>query len=206
MYRIIMRKNRRWWEHPPGRGSGLIRRKDPQVKRETTGGGSTGMEIRKSKVEDLGRMMEIYEEARAFMASYGNREQWGDGYPKRDILEEDIALGRSYVVTEGERIVGTFAFFIGHDPVYDVITEGHWTEDRPYGVIHRVASCSEARGIGHACFEFCTKAADYVRIDTHEKNLPMQQALTRYGFHYCGKIRYPKNGERIAFDYIQNET
>ena len=56
------------------------------------------------------------------------------------MLEEDIALGRSYVVLEQGRIVGSFVFFIGHEPVYDVITNGVWHAEKPYGVIHRVAS------------------------------------------------------------------
>lgn len=150
-------------------------------------------------------MMEIFEEARAFMASYGNATQWGGGYPQKEVLEEDIARERSYVITEGERIVGTFVFFLGHEPLYDEITEGAWSTNRPYGVIHRVASCGEARGIGRACFDYCSAKADYVRIDTHEKNIPMQQALTRYGFRRCGIVVYPEKGRRIGFDYIRCE-
>lgn len=163
------------------------------------------MEIRKSTAEDLDRLMDIFEEARRFMAAKGNPDQWNGGYPQREILEEDIALGRSYVITEDGSIVGTFVFFLGHEPIYETLTEGHWTDDRPYGVIHRVASSGAARGIGRACFDFCTKKAEYVRIDTHEKNLPMQQALRRYGFRYCGKVVYPTNGERIGFDYVRKE-
>lgn len=164
------------------------------------------MEIRKSRVEDLDRMMEIYAAARAFMAANGNPGQWGDGYPARAVLEEDIALGRSYVVFEDEKAVGTFVFFVGHEPVYDVITNGAWHAEKPYGVIHRVASDATTRGVGRACFDFCATQADYIRIDTHEKNLPMQQALQRYGFTRCGEVDYGEKGRRIAFDYVVSQT
>ena len=161
------------------------------------------MEIRKSRVEDLDRMMEIYAAARAFMASKGNPGQWGDGYPARAVLEEDIALGRSYVVLEDEKVVGTFVFFIGHEPVYDVITNGAWHAEKPYGVIHRIASDGMTRGVGRVSFDFCATQTDYIRIDTHEKNLPMQQALQRYGFQRCGDILYASGKERIGFDFVK---
>ena len=163
------------------------------------------MEIRKSRVEDLDRMMGIFAAARAFMAANGNPDQWGDGYPQRAVLEEDIALGRSYVVLEAGRIVGTFVFFVGHEPVYDVITNGAWHAEKPYGVIHRVASDGVTRGVGRACFDYCASQADYLRIDTHEKNRPMQQALERYGFQRCGGVTYEPGKERIGFDYVENK-
>ena len=153
------------------------------------------MEIRKSRVGDLDRMMEIFAAARAFMAANGNPGQWA-------VLEEDIALGRSYVVLEAGKVVGTFVFFVGHEPVYDVITNGAWSAEKPYGVIHRVASDGVTRGVGRACFDFCAAQSDYLRIDTHEKNRPMQQALTRYGFQRCGDVVYEDGKERIAFDYV----
>ena len=164
------------------------------------------MEIRKSRVGDLDRMMEIFAAARAFMAANGNPGQWGDGYPQRAVLEEDIARGRSYVVLEAGKVVGTFVFFVGHEPVYDVITNGAWSAEKPYGVIHRVASDGVTRGVGRACFDFCAAQADYIRIDTHEKNRPMQQALQRYGFRRCGDVVYEDGKERIAFDYVGNKT
>lgn len=89
------------------------------------------MEIRKSRVGDLDRMMEIFAAARAFMAANGNPRQWGDGYPQR------------------------------------------------------------------------AAQTDYIRIDTHEQNRPMQQALTRYGFQRCGDVVYEEGKERIAFDLVK---
>ena len=73
--------------------------------------------IRKAKREDMPRLIEIYDYARAFMASVGNASQWGDGYPLPSQLEEDIALGRLYVACDENGIPhGAFAFILGDDP------------------------------------------------------------------------------------------
>ena len=39
------------------------------------------MEIRRATLQDLDRMLEIYDYARAFMRSTGNPTQWSGGYP-----------------------------------------------------------------------------------------------------------------------------
>ena len=66
------------------------------------------MQIRKSTPEDLAQMMELYAKARVFMRENGNPNQWGDSHPAQEIIEADIAAGKSYVCTEGEEIISTF--------------------------------------------------------------------------------------------------
>ena len=44
----------------------------------------------------------------------------------------------------------------------------------------------------------------YVRIDTHEDNKPMQGALKKFGFRECGVIHLERGAERIAFDCRKN--
>ena len=48
------------------------------------------MIIRHSSKNDIPKMLEIYETARAFMRSTGNMEQWINGYPSKEVLESDI--------------------------------------------------------------------------------------------------------------------
>ena len=81
---------------------------------------------------------------------------------------------------------------------------GTWHSDLPYGAVHRVASDGSTRGLTKACFDFCTKIIDYIRIDTHENNKPMQGALQKYGFRECGIIHIDDGTPRIAFDYLKN--
>ena len=71
-------------------------------------------------------------------------------------------------------------------------------------MIHRIAVSDEARGKGAAGFIFagCYEKYPNIKIDTHRDNLPMQKALERAGFKYCGII-YLKNGEeRLAYQKV----
>ncbi len=159
------------------------------------------MEIRKSTRKDVKEILDIFNTARNYMVAHGNATQWGDGYPGEDVLNNDIENGNSYVIIENGEIVGTFAFIIGEEPTYEVIDNGSWSYDIPYGTIHRVASSGKAKGVAKACFDFCFDLIDYIRIDTHRDNESMQSAIERYGFKKCGIIYVRNNSERIAFDY-----
>lgn len=160
------------------------------------------MQIRASKTEDIPAIMAIYDKARAFMEQTGNPTQWGDGYPKQELIEDDLRQEHSYVCVNEGRIVGTFTLIFGDDPTYQLIEDGEWHSERPYGAIHRVASDGTAKGVAGACFDFCKEKIDYLRIDTHEANKPMQAAILRYGFQKCGVIYTRDGSPRIAFDYL----
>ena len=97
--------------------------------------------IRKAKLTDLDRMMEIYARAKRFMDSTGNTTQWEIGYPTRKIIQDDIENGYSFVCMGEDNIPhAAFKFFVGEDPTYRVIEQGSWKNDNTYGTIHRVAS------------------------------------------------------------------
>ena len=156
--------------------------------------------IRKATPADLEAMVRIYDYARGFMARTGNPKQWGDGYPKKELLQEDIAQGRSYVI-EGEdaHVHAVFFYAPGPDPSYAVIENGAWLNDAPYGVIHRIAGDGQVRGVLAAAVAFCRAMCPEVRIDTHFDNHVMQSALAKQGFQKCGII-YLENGDpRIAY-------
>ena len=56
------------------------------------------MEIRRTTLEDLPRLLELYAQARQFMADHGNPNQWGPTHwPPEALLRQDIAQGHSYV-------------------------------------------------------------------------------------------------------------
>lgn len=161
------------------------------------------MEIRASRQEDVSKIMEIFSAARAYMVAHGNATQWADGYPDEQVLQRDIQNGNNYVVLDGGEVVGTFSLIIGEEPTYQIIKNGEWHHNRPYGTIHRVASNGRSRGIARECFTYCLNKIDYLRIDTHRDNRSMQAAIERFGFQTCGTI-YVRNGsERIAYDYLK---
>mgnify|MGYP002094606407 CR=1 FL=1 len=62
------------------------------------------MYVRRSNMEDIPAMMDLYAQARVFMRENGNPNQWDDSYPSRELLEKDIAFGNSYIVEMMRRI------------------------------------------------------------------------------------------------------
>lgn len=145
-------------------------------------------------------MLAIYERARAYMASVGNPHQWGkSGYSSAALLQEDIARKRSFVVVNGlGQVVATFVFEIGEDPTYNII-EGAWLNAEPYGVIHRLASSGQERGVARIVFAWCSSLIRNLRVDTHEQNFIMQHLFLSLGFVLCGTIYLPDGSPRLAY-------
>ncbi|MCI8538238.1 MAG: GNAT family N-acetyltransferase [Oscillospiraceae bacterium] len=147
------------------------------------------MEIRPAALADLDAIMEIYEHARTYMAEQGNASQWGQFYPFRELLEEDIRKNQCYVCTVSGQVCGVFVLVLGEEPNYRVIEGGSWKNSNPYGVIHRLASGGTVPGVFGACLEFCKAQIPDLRADTHENNRTMQHLLEKYGFERRGVIR-----------------
>ena len=53
--------------------------------------------IRLAQREDLSAILAVYEAARRYMRENGNPTQWGESYPERSMLEEDIRRRQLYV-------------------------------------------------------------------------------------------------------------
>jgi len=157
------------------------------------------MEIRPSRREDVDALLAIYEYARAYMRKTGNPHQWDGGYPSRELLEEDAALGRGYVLIQGGAVHGTFVFDLDPEPTYHVIYGGHWLNDAPYGVIHRLAKDGEVKEVFQAVLAFCRKKCYNIRADTHADNRIMQHLLTANGFQRCGTIYLADGSPRFAY-------
>ena len=150
-------------------------------------------------------MMGIVRDAVQFLHDSGVN-QWQDGYPNEEVLKSDIAAGKSYVLTDGGKVVGMVALSFLPDHCYDDIT-GAWLNDEPYAVIHRsaVSSSVRGRGCGRLLYEECEKLASAngyknIRVDTHRDNLVMNSMLTKYGYKMCGTIFV----DTAEFDAIRN--
>jgi RimJ/RimL family protein N-acetyltransferase len=159
------------------------------------------MTIEKALMEDIDKLMPLYDHARQFMADNGNPNQWINGYPSREVIAGDINEGNCYVCHDEQgTIIGAFTFIIDADPTYLIIKEGAWlNESAPYGVIHRLASDGSRHGIGKSCIDWCFTKIGNIRIDTHRDNLIMQRLVTAYGFSYCGIIYTHNHTERLAY-------
>lgn len=161
------------------------------------------MFIRKTEIQDLPHLLEIYRKARSFMSHNGNAKQWGETWPPADLIRQNILDGTSYVCQENEDIVGTFFFRVGKniEPCYNNIKDGQWFNDTSYGVIHRLASVENKRGIATFCLSWCYKQCGHLRADTHPDNIPMRNLLLKCGFKYCGTINVEHDDmPRLAFE------
>ena len=160
-----------------------------------------GMEVVLAKESDLGLLEGLYARAREKMKESGNPTQWKDSYPPRELLLEDIRKERMYLMWDAGELLGAFVFFVGEEPAYRHI-DGRWlTENREYGVVHRVAS-NGGRGFLRKVMDYCFARAGDLRIDTHEDNAPMRGALEKLGFAACGTVVVDDGTERIGYEKV----
>lgn len=165
------------------------------------------MNIRKARWDDLLQIEEIYRDAREYMKVSGNPLQWGEYYPPSDLTRSDIERERLFVACDAEVLLAVFYFAEQEDEAYKVIRDGSWLNDAPYAVIHRMALACGARGKGvvSQCFDYCFSCFGNLKIDTHKDNIPMQRALEKNGFSYCGRVNVGSDhtpgddGERLAY-------
>ena len=180
--------------------------------------------FRKSTFDDIDRILEIIEKAKAELKKMG-LDQWQKGYPNRGVIESDVKKGISYVLEEtaennensGEKvsgkIVGTIVLSPEREEPYSKI-EGKWiTDDDDYMVVHRLAVDSDVKnkGLATKILEFSEGVCIENKIlslkaDTHENNEPMKRLLAKNGFSFCGLIyldREPDLGaKRTAYEKI----
>lgn len=149
---------------------------------------------------ELDEIMRNYACARQYMMRTGNATQWGNNYPMRAHIEEDIQNGSCFVgVGADGRVHCVFAFILGDDPTYKWIEDGAWLNDEPYGTIHRLASDGAERGAFSACLAFCKERCANIRADTHANNQTMQHLFEKSGFRRCGVITIGDGTPRIAY-------
>lgn len=165
------------------------------------------MRIRQTTMEDLDIVMELYARARRFMRENGNPDQWGDHYPPRELVMEDITAGRSYVCVaetaekhSAESIIGVFYYGEEAEENYKKIYGGRWLNEKPYGVVHRIAAPTGVKGAAGFCINWCyEKSGRNLRLDTHQNNAPMHHMLAKNGFVRCGLIDLADGSQRIAY-------
>lgn len=157
------------------------------------------MRIRKSTTADLSAIMHCIATARQCMRANGNHIQWTNGYPSETLILESIARAENYVCLENNEIVGAFCFSTLPDPTYNIITEGNWLNNAPYGVIHRLASNGKVKGIAQCCMEWCFEKTGNIKADTHIDNIPMQRIFQKMGYTQCGIIFVADGTPRLAY-------
>ena len=160
------------------------------------------MEIRKTRLEELDMVMEIYVHARKFMVEHDNPNQWKNNKPSREQIEKDILDGKHHVCVADGEIAAVFYFAYEMDPTYVKIYDGAWLNEESYAVVHRIASSGAIIGAGSFCMNWAASQCDNLKIDTHKDNYVMQNMLRKCGFTHCGTI-YLEDGEpRLGFQKV----
>ena len=143
---------------------------------------------------DIPRILEIVQDARESLKRF-HIDQWQGPYPDAARFEEDIRLNQCFVLIHSEDIPAFFVLSPLPEPGYAAITDGKWSADIPYCVLHRAAAAKEYRGSGVSqalirCAEEQARAYGLkcIRVDTRKKNKPMQNLLRESGFRYRGNI------------------
>lgn len=158
------------------------------------------MKIRTAEVEEIDAIMEVFDTAKRFMRQTGNKKQWVNGYPSRELILDNIQRQGLYVcLSDDGQIAGVFYFKVEEDKTYAKIYDGEWLNDEPYGVVHRIASNGRQRGIAAFCLQWCLEQCGNIRVDTHRDNVVMQNILKHNGYRQCGIIYIADGTERIAF-------
>ena len=158
--------------------------------------------IEKANINDIKIIMKIYEIAKQYMKENGNPTQWDDSYPNIALITEDIKNEHLFVMKLNNVIHGVFVYVVGNDPTYHDIYDGKWMSSDTYGVIHRIATDGKIKHALKSAIDYSRKHLAHLRIDTHRDNKIMNEALIKYGFSYCGKIKVDDGSLRNAYEII----
>lgn len=160
--------------------------------------------VKQATCAQLHEVMDVIDQARTIMRVNGNETQWINGYPSSQLILNDIKNNHGYIILNNNEIVGYFTLIIGNDPEpsYHKIEGGNWLNNQPYGVIHRLASTGKVKGIAQACFDYAFTKTNNIKVDTHNKNIPMKRFFEKYGFTYCGTIYVADGSPRDAFHMV----
>lgn len=176
--------------------------------------GKTGkdekMKIRNAELCDLPYLLDMLENAKASLRALGI-DQWQNGYPNENTLREDIQNKICRVVIDDENnILASAAVYVGDEPTYHEIYNGAWqTENKIYGIVHRIMAANHAKKRGAASFlmTYCAKLSleagvTSMRCDTHPGNIIMQHTLEKNGYIRCGIIHLTDGADRFAYEKV----
>lgn len=168
------------------------------------------MKIRNAELCDLPYLLEMLENAKASLRVLGI-DQWQNGYPNENTLREDIQNKICRVVIDDENnILASAAVYVGDEPTYHEIYNGAWqTENKIYGIVHRIMAANHAKKRGAASFlmTYCAKLSleagvTSMRCDTHPGNIIMRHTLEKNGYIRCGIIHLTDGADRFAYEKV----
>lgn len=164
------------------------------------------MTLRKATPSEIPAIWKILQQAIERRKADGS-EQWQDGYPNEQTIQNDLANGCGYVLVENDRILAYAAIIFDVEPAYTDI-QGKWLTNKDYVVVHRVATSNEAigKGIATQLFKLIEDMAldsnvYSIKVDTNFDNLAMLRILDKLDYTYCGEVFF-RGSARKAFEKV----
>jgi RimJ/RimL family protein N-acetyltransferase len=162
--------------------------------------------FRIAAISDIPQIWKILQQAIQRRKEDGS-EQWQDGYPNLDVVQNDVEKGVGFVLTEGETIIGYSAVLINDEPAYEKI-EGKWLTNGDFVVIHRIAISNNYLGKGLSK-TIISSIEDFalnnnvhsIKVDTNFDNLAMMKIFEKLGYTLCGEV-YFRGGARKAYEKV----
>ncbi|MDP4637934.1 MAG: GNAT family N-acetyltransferase [Crocinitomicaceae bacterium] len=160
--------------------------------------------FRLATLKDLPAIWDILQQAIARRKADGSN-QWQDGYPNPELVQNDIEKEVGFVLTLENEIAGYFVVLINDEPEYAKL-EGKWLTNDDFVVFHRVAISEDnlGKGLAKSIFRFIE---DYalnndifsVKADTNFDNHAMLSLFEKSGYVYCGEV-YFRGSPRRAYE------
>ncbi len=132
-------------------------------------------------------------------------EQWQNGYPNEDVIQNDIRKNDGWVLVRGTEVIAYVALIFDGEPAYENI-EGKWLSHQPYACVHRMAvkQLPGIKGLATHIMQqveqICLEKGIYsIKIDTNFDNAAMLRIIEKLQYTYCGEVFY-QGKPRKAFE------
>jgi GNAT superfamily N-acetyltransferase len=162
--------------------------------------------FKKADITDFPEIWTILQNA-IFRRKNEGSNQWQDGYPNPEVVQNDIEKEYGYVLTEAENIIGYCAVVVNYEPEYFKI-EGKWLTNSDFVVIHRLALSENYLGknLSKIMIEFVEEFAKSndiysIKVDTNHDNIPMLKIFEKTGFTFCGIVHF-RGSPRRAYEKV----
>lgn len=159
------------------------------------------MNIRPAKIDDVPQIVNVFDQARAYQWSTGNR-QWREGYPCADDVLNDISHYHALVVEHDGSIVAYFVIVPNDEAYLGVVPVS-----QKFCVVHRMAVSDSVRGQGltRQIFDAVKRWASSnqvgtIFVDTGADNAAMQHIVSSNGFVPLGNYDFVW-GPRLVYAY-----
>ena len=166
------------------------------------------MEFRLAKEIDKEKIEKIYEDGSEKLKSLRIDKWQGEDKPNLNNFSNLIKNKNIYVLEDNGKIVSTVIIY-KFDYDYENNLDSSWTSNGSYVAFHRIGTLSAEceKGYGRKIIEFAEKFArennfNSVRIDTHRKNIKMQNLLKNLHYKYVGLVYLNGKNERLAFEKL----